>query len=162
MKKLLILMLVLGITSTASAVLTWSVSTVDVEPGASIVVQLVSSDADPFDPKWVGQEPSGIAEITSILALPAATPDSIVLDPTATGYAGWWTVNTLDLNPPSDIIAGAQYDVTITAGMTADVSTAFDSDSYGTNDVLTVNVIPEPMTIALLGLGGLFLLRRRK
>ena len=27
---------------------------------------------------------------------------------------------------------------------------------------LTVNVIPEPATIALLGLGGLFLLRRRK
>jgi len=30
-------------------------------------------------------------------------------------------------------------------------------------DTLTISqVVPEPMTIALLGLGGLFLLRRRK
>ncbi len=36
-----------------------------------------------------------------------------------------------------------------------------DSVAVGTTNAVTLNVVPEPMTIALLGLGGLFLFRRK-
>ena len=38
-----------------------------------------------------------------------------------------------------------------------------DAEGYGTpQDTIIIHQVPEPMTIALLGLGGLFLLRRRR
>jgi hypothetical protein len=37
-----------------------------------------------------------------------------------------------------------------------------DSGQYEVFDTLVIHQIPEPMTVALLGLGGLFLLRRRR
>ena len=164
MKKLLILMLVLGITSAANAtVLEWSTNAITIDLGDPVaVVQLIASDDQPYAAKWVGNDPSAIAEITSISALTAAGPDAVVKDPSVTGWAGWWTVEALDFDPTTwDVSAGSQYTVTIT-GLAEGVYT-IDSDSYsGTNDVLTITVIPEPMTVALLGLGGLFLLRRRK
>ena len=168
MKKLLILTLVLGMASVANAtVLSWSVDdiTIDITVDPVAVVQLIADDDQPYAAKWVGAGPSIYAEITSIAALPAAGPDAAIKDPAITLWAGWWTVEALDFDPTTwDVSAGLQYDVTITG---LDLGTyLIDSDSYGTdggiNDVLTINVIPEPMTIALLGLGGLFLLRRRK
>jgi hypothetical protein len=165
MKKLLILMLVFGITSAANAtVLSWSVDDITITIGDSAVVQLVSDDDLAYAAKWVGQEPSTFAVIDSIVGLANAGDAPVIKDPTLTVYPGWWTVEALDFEPPSTIAPGAQYDVTITG--LALGTYLIDSDSYGTgggfNDVLTINVVPEPMTIALLGLGGLFLLRRRK
>jgi hypothetical protein len=36
-----------------------------------------------------------------------------------------------------------------------------NDDNYSVEDIVDFTVVPEPMTIALLGLGGLFLRRRR-
>ncbi len=161
MKKLLVLMLVLGMASAANAtVLSWSVDSITINLGQTSVVQLVANNVDPYDPKSVGATPGGLATITSIVARPAAGPDSQVKNPGETGYPGWWTVMALDLAAPYTIEAGVQFDVTISC--LALGTDYFDSDVYGTNDVLTVVNVPEPMTVALLGLGGLFLLRRRK
>ncbi len=165
MKKLLVLMLVLGMASAANATtLSWSVDAVTINLGQTAVVQLVANNEDPYDPKSVGQTPGATpsATIASIVARAAAGPDSQVKNPSQTGYAGWWTVMALDLDPftTPNITAGAQFDVTISC--LALGTEYFGSDAYGTNNVLTVVNVPEPMTVALLGLGGLFMLRRRK
>ena len=164
MKKLLILMLVLGMASVANAtVLSWSADAVTIPSiNATVVVTLDADDNVIFSPKWVGNTPASpsIASITSIVARAAAGPDSQVKNPTDTTYAGWWTVMTLDLATPITIESGAQWDVTIKGFVEGTFGLA--SDNYGTNDTLEVTVLPEPMTIAMLGLGSLFLLRRKK
>jgi hypothetical protein len=91
--------------------------------------------------------------------LPAG-PDSQVKTPAQTGSSGWWTVMAKDLEAPITIASGNQYDVTVKGLATG--TFGLDSDNLGTNDVLEITVIPEPATIALLGLGSLFMLRRRK
>ena len=164
MKKLLVLALVLGLASVASAALTWSVSSVSVGLNESATVQISSSTATTYagGPAWVGNDASTVAEITGISALAAAGGNAAIQDPTATTWAGWWTVNALDTEEPFTIASGNQWDVTI-KGLAVG-SYVIGSDFYasaGANDSLTITVIPEPMTIALLGLGGLFLRRRK-
>ena len=83
-----------------------------------------------------------------------------MMKPSRTRRRSVTTVRAADLSPPSAIQSGDQYDVTIQGYVTG--TFGLDSDDYGTNDILEVTVLPEPMTVALLGLGGLFLLRRRK
>ena len=156
MKKFLILLLVLGLTSAANAALTWSVDDVEIIIGNTAVVQLVSDSDQPYTSQWVGADSSLVAEITSMAVLPAAAEGTAV--PSA-AYPGWWVVEAVDFTPPSDIAVGDHFDVTI-SGLALGTYT-INSD-YGTGDNLLITVIPEPMTIALLGLGGLFMLRRRK
>jgi len=167
MKKLLILMLVLGMASLANATMTWSVSEITIaNVGLSVTVDLISSDLAQGQ-AWVGNDPltPQIADITAIaIHDPPAGSEATVADYRST-YPGWWVVETLDTSEPSTVGAGAQYTVTITG--LALGTTLMSSDEYGAFDGpqvgnLAVTVIPEPMTIALLGLGGLFLLRRRK
>jgi len=157
MKKMLMLVLVLGLASLASATnLTWSTNSITIDVGDTATLQLTADDAELYAAKWVGNDPSVIAEITSITALVAAGPDAVVTKD-AEGYTGWWTVQDLDFSPTVyEVLAGDQYDVVIT-GLSEGVYT-FDCDG----DTLTVNVVPEPMTMALLGLGGLFLRKRNK
>ena len=163
MKKLLILMLVLGMASAANAtVLSWSVDAITLDINETTVVQLVADDDETYARKWVGNTPAttSIVSIVDIDALAAAGGTGEVRDPTDTTYAGWWTVMAHDASAPFTIASGSQFSVTV-KGL-AEGTFGLDADSYGTVDVLEVTVLPEPMTIALLGLGGLFLLRRRK
>ena len=165
MKKLLVLMLVLGMASAANAtVLSWSEDAITIGAiDGTAVVQLVADDAITFSAsKWVGYSPAttSLGSITSITARAAAGSSPVIEDPATTTYDGWWTVQSRDVDEPFTLASGSQYDVTIQGYVTG--TFGLDSDSYGTNDVLEVTVLPEPMTIALLGLGGLFLLRRRK
>jgi len=66
-----------------------------------------------------------------------------------TGYGGWNYVSTVELS--------------FVASETTDLVWGGTWDSVDMDGVVggTVNVVPEPMTIALLGLGGLFLRRRK-
>ncbi|MHC4158274.1 MAG: PEP-CTERM sorting domain-containing protein [Planctomycetota bacterium] len=161
MKKLLVLMLVLGMASVANAtVLSWSVDAITIPSiSATVVVQLTSDDDQGYDPKSVGASgASSIASIVNIVATPNAGPDSTVQE--LTSYPEWWAVRATNLGSPFTVTSGAQFNVTIKGLATG--THAYSSDYYGTDDTLEITVLPEPATVALLGLGGLFLLRRRK
>lgn len=167
MKKVLILLMVLGLASVSYAVptvnLSWSVDQVNVDVDETVVVTLDADDNSPYNDKWVGNSTSTIAQILALEVLDAAGEDGSGVSQAPT-YAGWWTVKAADSSgtPLDTIQTGPQYRLTI-KGLAVG-SYTLNSDYYGenggTNDVLTI-VVPEPITIALLGLGGL-LLRRRK
>jgi hypothetical protein len=167
MKKVLILLMVLGLASVSYAVptvnLSWSVDTVELDINETAVVTLNADNNANYNNKWVGNTAGTIAEIVDLEVLDAAGEDGTGVSQAPT-YAGWWTVKAADSSgtPLDTIQTGPQYRLTI-KGLAVG-SYTLNSDYYGenggTNDVLTI-VVPEPITIALLGLGGL-LLRRRK
>jgi hypothetical protein len=72
---------------------------------------------------------------------------------------GWWGLTVW----PEGLPAGTHWEVSI-RGM-AEGSYSLNSDYYedaGSNDILSITVIPEPMTLSLLALGVLTLLRKRR
>ncbi len=152
MKKLIVLAVVLAFASGADAtVLSWSVDSVTMSLNATVVVQLVASDTQLYSAKWVGNSASSIATITSIVG-----PQDARIQVVPPETSGWWTItvtDTLDDIPT--------WDVTISAGSVTGTHT-LGSDYYGTNNILDITVVPEPMTIALLAFGSLGLLRKRR
>jgi hypothetical protein len=64
-----------------------------------------------------------------------------------------------------EVVAGTQFQTTFAftgADIGQNLQVLLLSDSLSTLDSITIMGIPEPATIALLGLGALALLRRRK
>jgi hypothetical protein len=168
MKKLLILMLVLGMVSTASAAFDYGNLTVggatSVVKGSTAVITVSASVTDPWtafvdDSTWA----SGGA-VTAVTATAKAGQQAGVTLQT-NGYA--YRFQTVD-NTPADlpnVETGLQWNITIDDGgldITDTFVVYFYEDDYTTTwDSVTVHVTPEPMTIALFGLGGLFLRRRK-
>ena len=165
MRKLLVLFLVLGLASAANAMLI----TVDGQEGESFEVDLtttitvVSEDVS----SWLGYiiiEEGGAGSLEDVVVLDAAGDLGAA---EAYTEAGWGTGFQLSAsmgptgNPP--IAAGSQFsfDYVGAVGDTATISLFLDPEY--TTPVATVNItiVPEPMTVILLGLGGLFLRRRR-
>jgi hypothetical protein len=179
MRKLLVLMLVLGMASLAAAVPTITVSNATPVNGETIQVYITgtAADANPDGSTatggWSGFVaidyatfgPTGGSTYLSLGANPAVTPE-------AGGYAQYSTSSALEyfaaipLLPwaeATDVDAGLwfTYDVLVT-GVDGD-SELIDLLDNGLGIVTSVqiDIIPEPMTMALLGLGGLFLRRRK-
>lgn len=158
MKKVLVLALVLGIASMASATLSYSPTAITMGLNSTATVTISADSADMYE-VWAGADTSDIAEITAVSAYDAAGEDA---SGTASAYAGWWILIAKDLDPdnPPDVAAGDHWDVTISSGSTTGTIT-LDSACYSGGGTIDVTVIPEPITVALLGLGGLFLRRRK-
>jgi hypothetical protein len=172
MKKLLVLLLVLGLTSAANAALSFQIdgsdagSSIDLARGETVTIQVYSSDTSNYV-VYAGMDISTMSAFGSV--------DNVVTYAAAGGNgssdtyyeAGWmdgFELNTLTPN----IAVGIQHSFDYTAPSDSDGSTRmgmFQPPNYSWDahelDTLTINV-PEPMTIALLGLGGLFLRRRKK
>ncbi len=180
MKKFVVLMLVLGMASLASAVLvenlTWTDGNVTwaLDVGNSRVTATTSSAGDYFldfiqqstaygrmDPTPVGNLPSGTASTDGLGdgTYRAAGDLGQVWDPYAAPSDGlYWTVESADGGEAlPDQAAGLlfQFDVTF------DGNGDFIMSQYSGGDFQTRLSTPEPMTMVLLGLGGLFLRRRK-
>ena len=165
MRKLLVLILVLGLASAANAMLI----TVDDQEGESFEVDLtttitvVSEDAS----SWLGYiivEEGGAGSLENVVVLDAAGDLGAA---EAYTEAGWGTGYQLSasMGPTGDppIAAGSQFslDYVGEVGDTATISLFLDPEY--TTPVASVNltVVPEPMTVLLLSIGALFLRRRR-
>ena len=165
MRKLLVLILVLGLASAANAMLI----TVDDQEGESFEVDLtttitvVSEDAS----SWLGYiivEEGGAGSLENVVVLDAAGDLGAA---EAYTEAGWGTGYQLSasMGPTGDppIAAGSQFslDYVGEVGDTATISLFLDPEY--TTPVASVNltVVPEPMTVLVLSLGALFLRRRR-
>jgi len=167
MKRLVAMLLVFGLASTANAVLLQvdGVSATDVEiaEGATSLITIVGEDAS----SWLGYlivEVGGTGALSDAVILPAAgdlAAAELYADPDGAGY-----MLTTAESPGSStpISTGAQFNVNYSGGImgeTAKISLFVDPEYTTPVASINVSIIPEPMTIALLSLGALFLRKRK-
>jgi len=168
MKRLVALLLVFGMASTANAVLLQvdGVPTTDIEiaEGVTSVITIVSEDASSYL-GYIIIEEGGTGVLSDVAILPAGG-DLAASEPyTEAGWGAGYMLTTA-ASPGGDppIGAGSQFNVNYsggTLGQTAKISLFIDPEYTTPVASVNVSIIPEPMTIALLGLGALFLRKRK-
>jgi len=178
MKKLLILMLVLGLASSASALVvdlraddvdTLAVTVTSLSP--SVQVSVYSDTGIAGNYTRVVTTDIGIGTFNAMTITTAAGPDAAVTNPYY-GYGWAYLVEAKDADPavdPPNISPGEHFYFTYTAtSFNADGSVQQTIDlcnrdlTWSVIETMVITQIPEPATIALLGLGSLFLMRRRR
>ena len=154
----------------ASAVLTMVDATAISVNISEVVVITINSNVGEEIPWGVYLDPTsdfddGDAELQNAVVLAAAgnqatvTPDDI----TGFGYAGhdYTSLRAGGQDPPAGDWSTVEF-----VGLAAGTYTVKLYDSAGTGgtvlDTKTITVIPEPAMIGLLGVGGMFLLGRRR
>jgi hypothetical protein len=181
MKKLLILMLVLGVASVANAAIqielrdaagtttiaTGTATGVDLQLGTNYTVYVTGAVADSpatggiYGPTWTASDWTNLGPANSTTYVDD-TGDLSFCNWVA-AYQGYdWQAKDSGMGP--GVSTGDWVHVDLTALAQGSYSLGlFDYAVSSATAVATIsgNVIPEPMTVALLGLGGL-LLRRRK
>ena len=179
MRKLLIFTLVLGMTSLASAALSLRIEdgsgTVDpmyLEAGSTYKVWVAGTTGDAGNGGLYGVPFGHATDQWDEVSLSNPSVENAAGDLGSnqwnTEYYGWeWTVADASTEVLPDIATGDWFDWDLTVLGSYCDTFQLDLYHYGQSGyytpVLSVggHIIPEPMTIALLGLGGL-LLRRRK
>jgi hypothetical protein len=167
MKKLLVLLLVLGMASAANAaVVGLSVDGVNVSDGSELydpsetITLYVLSDTDDYP--WLMEVSVLMADAT--LGAPSPTAN-------AGGMASWvdysggglWDYELSTAGAPGSVKAGQQWIMNLTPNMPMAGMFIVNLGPYGEPPVSSIEFyVPEPVTIALLGLGGLLVLRRRR
>jgi hypothetical protein len=178
MKKLLAVILVLGMASIANADLVLSVNG-EVAPDE---ITIATSDIITLDLMVTEGTITG-GQVEIVLSNPQGEllQDAVWFPDNASFMFAWYVMaqdsshieitggNFGPVAAPLVIMDGLLFhcveetEVIIDLHVTGD--TTIDGESVPIStilDTITVTQIPEPMTVALLGLGGLFLLRRRK
>ena len=180
MKKILVLMLVLCMASLANAHLIFTVN--GEEQGPAIDPPLLYSDTIELDLELsAGETINGYQLMYTLSNAQAEFLSSGIAFPWASDFPGkingegpgWIEITAGNMfNPsagPLDLMNGLivhcleATDVILTVTVSGDTIIDGETIANGTivHELLIPQIIPEPMTIALLGLGGL-LLRRRK
>jgi len=164
MKKLLILALILGMASTADAALSLGGDiNNNIYPNRWATVTVISDDTSNWT-GYIGWDLEG--GVTGVVATSNAGEDALVT-PDPYGWVGWYEIEAADDSEPYDSVQpGVQFEISVYIDypwewiVNIDL---YDSDWATILDSGYVYcVIPEPLTFTMLGLGGLFLLRRRK
>ena len=173
MKKLLVLMLVLGMASLANAALVLSIyvdgveagSAASVDIGDTITIDVYSNEEGSYDAYLAMSSGLEYADWAGITMYDLTPGVSIAAN---TYYAGalagfdTYLLNNSTFDIENQPAAGIAFSLSFLGVAEGTVDVKLDHDVWGsTVDTLAVTVIPEPMTLALLGLGGLFLRRKK-
>jgi hypothetical protein len=165
MRKTLVLILVLGLASAANAMLI----KVDEQEGDSFEVDIKSTITVVSDDSssWLGYiiiEEGGAGSMENVVILDAAGDIGAAAAYTEAGWGTGFEL-TASMSPNGDpaVAAGSQFsfDYVGAIGDTATISLFVDPEYTTPVASVNVTVVPEPMTVLLLGLGALFLRRRR-
>ena len=163
MKKLLTLLLVLSLASVASAGQSLGGAT-EVDITGTAIVTLISDDGTGGNTNYIDDSDgaaSSLGAVTGVAATAAAGGNATVT--LKNGYA--YLVVGADSETPNTLESGVRFNLTVSgAGHVKDdviTVTLYGPGWVNVLDTQSVTVVPEPMTIALLGLGGLFLRRRK-
>jgi len=180
MKKFLVLALVLSMATMANAGIVWQSSATEVHPSDMLTISLVTTNAEHVQ----GLELDAIVDGSSGTAATPLTLNSHfnfadVGQLVNSGGALIKWVNASDTTVGGDYATGTLYTflyhvptvpastyITINGsnqtpyGDTVEIDFSDGTSIYSTQG-LVIHVIPEPMTMSLLGLGGLFLRRRK-
>ena len=162
MKRTLVLAILLSVVSTVNAGLTFSVPSVMVYVGDPVVISLLAdsgTSGSSSDTSFVG----GVGASLSFAA--GAVSEALTVNPQA-AYPGYYQLisgTTDGAYVLGDEVVEMYLSELGVGTYTIYLFTATGwNTNYTTTDSMTVLIgVPEPMTIGLLGIGGL-LLRRRK
>lgn len=168
MKRLVALLLVFGMVSTANAVFLQvdgiTTNSAEIGEGVTSVITIVGEDAS----SWLGYiiiEEGGTGMLSDVTPLNAAGNLSSVEPYVEAGWGAGYQLTTG--NSPGSampVAAGSQFNVNYsggTLGQTAKISLFIDPEYQTPVASVDVSIVPEPVTIALLSLGALFLRKRR-
>ena len=168
MKKLVLLALVFGMASVASATLSLipgGGGETTINTGQVLTIQV--SDTDDLQQgklSYAIVEEGGVGALTDPVVLPIAGELGAAVFYTEAGWGTGWELASGSAQDPGILEPGVQFTVDFMSNVvgTAIVSLWNGGGNFQVaDDYLTVNVVPEPLTIALLGIGGLFLRRKK-
>ena len=164
MKRIMAIILVLGLASSANALYLQidgeSTDTFDLSQGSLATISVVSED----NSSWLGYiiiPGGGVGALSnpSVLDdagnLASATPYSDI--DFGTGYE---LTAAMSFNGVPPLAAGEQFSFDFSGGQAGDTTQVllFVDPEYNTPvDSISISIVPEPMTVALLGFGVLFL-----
>ena len=179
MKKLLVLLTVLAFAGTASATLTIvAPATVDLGASGDIGIDVLAAEPATIAGALVITNGTGHVSVdSSAVGIAALGIDEFVVDlatdPDMVAFLGdlgltdivsalYYEAVHLSI-PPMDLPVGALISGATVTGVAMGTGQAslVDMSAGAITAQQDINVVPEPMTIALLGLGGLFLRRRK-
>jgi hypothetical protein len=163
MKRLLVLMLVLGLVSPAKAALSLVGEPVDAMDIGETVTLLLNSSEDGAYGAWLQIADQAVADYDGDPVFTAGgNPDGNSKVETAEGFPGWLQITVASFSPDNPVVAGDHLEVNIVGiGEGTTALNLYANDGETLLETAAITVIPEPVTIALLGLGGFFLRRRR-
>ena len=178
MKKLLVLMLVLGLASSASALVvdlraddvdTLAVTLTPLSPTVEVSMYSDTGVAGNYFRVLTvdtAGTAGGIGTFTALTPTANAGPDASVTTPYFYSWA--YLIEAKDADPGTDppLVAGEHFSFDYTAtlfdGSQQIIDLRVRDQAWTLIESMVITQIPEPTTIALLGLGSLFLRRRRK
>lgn len=159
MKKLMVLALVLGVVGLANAGLSISAPKTTINVGEELTITL-SSDGKLA---WLGYlqiAPGGVGALSNPVALIDSDKSSAEVYADAAGVG--FEITTADTQ--NRLVAGPQWAFTFSSMQKGFASIDLYDDAFGYDQPfqsIIVEVIPEPMTMGLLALGGLFIRRKK-